>query len=401
LRSSEEFKKEEWVSQEASLNEVRLDIDGHPVMQAWETPYMGELAKIATSKGGRVLEVGFGMAISATAVQSFPHDEHIIMEANKDVFKTLEEFKIKYPKVTPMGPALWQDSVSKIEDNSIDGILYDTYPLNKEEQHIHQFEFIKEAYRMLKPGGILTYCNLTSLGVLKSRYEKWEDLFEETQRPHLNKAGFSDDEILGFKVVPVTPTSDCEYYKHDTALAPMLTKNGPSGQKRSFSTSARRFSSETSAGCTWGGHVGLSPAQLAQKEIKVNCWSQWGDLNTIMVGHADYACFPPNTGGFHGEINDPIIAEWFDCPEGKKHESVIGRANAELDNLSRVLQDEGITVVRPSSVDWSLPIKTPYFEVKNQYCHTCVRDSLITIGNIVLEAPMSRRDRYFESYAFL
>ena len=88
-----------------------------------------------------------------------------------------------------MGPALWQDSVSKIEDNSIDGILYDTYPLNKEEQHIHQFEFIKEAYRMLKPGGILTYCNLTSLGVLKSQYEKWEGLcalFLFTELPSIN-----------------------------------------------------------------------------------------------------------------------------------------------------------------------------------------------------------------------
>jgi hypothetical protein len=49
-------------------------------------------------------------------------------------------------------------------------------------------------------------------------------LFEETQRPHLNAAGFSDEEILPFEVVPVTPTADCEYYSHNTALAPILTK---------------------------------------------------------------------------------------------------------------------------------------------------------------------------------
>ena len=67
----------------------------------------------------------------------------------------------RYPKVTPLGPMLWQDAIAQIPDNTIDGILYDTYPLNKEEQHIHQFEFLKQARRILKPGGfsaILLLC---------------------------------------------------------------------------------------------------------------------------------------------------------------------------------------------------------------------------------------------------
>jgi guanidinoacetate N-methyltransferase len=224
LKGSETFAKQQWVEEKEDYNEVRLDIDGHPVMQAWEANYMAELARIATSQGGRVLEVGFGMAISATAVQQHPIDEHIIMEANGDVFKRLEQFAIKYPKTTPMGPALWQDSIAKIEDNSIDGILYDTYPLNKEEQHTHQFDFLREARRVLKPGGILTYCNLTSLGILKNNYDSWEVLFEETQRPHLLNAGYKAEEFRGMDIVPVTPTEDCEYYQHDTAMAPIIVK---------------------------------------------------------------------------------------------------------------------------------------------------------------------------------
>lgn len=60
----------EWVGIKADLTEERLDIDGHPVMQSWEAPYMASLAAVATRNGGRVLEVGFGLGLSAGAIQS-------------------------------------------------------------------------------------------------------------------------------------------------------------------------------------------------------------------------------------------------------------------------------------------------------------------------------------------
>ena len=83
----------------------RLDIDGHPVMQRWETPYMRELAKVACMNGGRVLEVGFGMGISATVVQEHDVQQHMILEANYDVFQRLVCFAEASPnRVTPLGP---------------------------------------------------------------------------------------------------------------------------------------------------------------------------------------------------------------------------------------------------------------------------------------------------------
>ena len=119
---------------------------------------------------------------------------------------------------------MWQDALDDVEDASLDGILYDTYPLSKSEQHVHQFEFISRARDKLKKGGVLTYCNLTSLGVLKGEYEDWADLFRETQLPHLLAAGWLPEEI-SFEVAPAAPPKDCEYYQHDTALVPILRKS--------------------------------------------------------------------------------------------------------------------------------------------------------------------------------
>lgn len=75
------------------------------------------------------------------------------------------------------------------------------------------------------------------------------DLFEETQRPHILKAGWQADEIHGFEVVPTNPTPDCEYYQHKTALAPILIKKGASPAGAGASPKgARSFSSAATQG---------------------------------------------------------------------------------------------------------------------------------------------------------
>ena len=53
-------------------------------------------------------------------------------------------------------------------------------------------------------------------------------------------------------------------------------------------------------------------------------------------------------------------------------------------------------VRRPEQFDFTKSIKTPYFEVANQYCGVCPRDVMITFGNEILEATMSKRARFFE-----
>ncbi|MCP3959042.1 MAG: class I SAM-dependent methyltransferase [bacterium] len=215
--------REQWGQAAARFDDAdaSLKILGKPVMERWEEPFMGKLASIACSNGGRVLEVGFGLGISASFVQRHPIDEHVIIEANAEVFERLLEFQRAAKVDVSPHRGLWEDVVDDLPSGGFDGILYDTYPLAEDDLHVHQFRFVERALGLLKPGGVMTYCNLTSWGNLKGRYPDDEELFEATQRPHLEQQGWSE---IGFEIFRIDPPEDCEYYAFPTVIAPRLRR---------------------------------------------------------------------------------------------------------------------------------------------------------------------------------
>ncbi|MGC5033662.1 hypothetical protein [Micromonospora sp. DT229] len=127
----------------------------------------------------------------------------------------------------------------------------------------------------------------------------------------------------------------------------------------------------------------------------VNAWNEWDPLEEIVVGRADNANFDPTEPGYRPVIRGTRSAgETF--PTGPKAAETIARANEELDNLAALLESLDVTVRRPDPMDFGKPLSTPTFDVENQYCSVCPRDVVITLGNQILEATMSRRARFFE-----
>jgi guanidinoacetate N-methyltransferase len=202
--------RDTWRDASATFTDHTLTIQGHPVMEDWEEGYMARLADICGERGGTVLEIGFGMGISARYLQSYPIDRHIIIEANWDVFERLAAFAVSATR--PVSPlfGFWEDTTALLPDASVSGILFDTYPLTEKEIHGNHFPFFKEAHRLLAPGGVLTY------------YSDEIDRFSPLHRALLEEAGFSD--IRG-ETFPVTPPSDCSYWKSGTILAPRIRRS--------------------------------------------------------------------------------------------------------------------------------------------------------------------------------
>lgn len=199
---------DEWRDAPAQVDASGLTILGHPVMQSWEEPYMAELAKIATMNGGRVLEIGFGMGISASFIQRHSIDEHWVIEANRQVFDHLVAFAATARHAVHPLLGFWEEVVTSLPAASFDGILFDPYPINLAQLHTQRFSFFEEAFRLLRPGGVFTHYS-------------GEVEFTPEYRSRLSDAGFERYEGTLCKL---TPPPGCAYWDEPCMLAPVIRR---------------------------------------------------------------------------------------------------------------------------------------------------------------------------------
>jgi len=94
------------------------------VMMDWEDPLMSASAAYVCENGGDILEIGFGMGISAGYMHSHSISTHTIIENHPNIIPKAQAWALNKSNVTVITGSWYniKDSLS-----TYDGIFYDTF----------------------------------------------------------------------------------------------------------------------------------------------------------------------------------------------------------------------------------------------------------------------------------
>ncbi len=200
--------RKEWLDFKVELKENELLIGNWQVMQDWEIPLMEALAKEVTWNNGDVLEIGFGMGISANKIIESGCKSYTVIEAHPEIAKNAKKWsENKNIKITVI-EGFWQEIIPNLNEK-YDGILFDTFPFHQKEKFSNHFPFIAHAPSLLKPNGVVTF---------------FSDEKIPFRNQHLTLLLNNFKEVKLINVTGLTPPINCEYWKENYMIIPVAKK---------------------------------------------------------------------------------------------------------------------------------------------------------------------------------
>ena len=120
------------------------------VMMDWEDSLMSASAAYVCQNGGDILEIGFGMGISAGYIQSHSINSHTVIENHPDIIPRAQAWASGKSNVTIITSSWYE-----VKDNlsTYDGLFYDTFG-DDDMQY-----FSSSLSSLVKSGGIATWWN--------------------------------------------------------------------------------------------------------------------------------------------------------------------------------------------------------------------------------------------------
>ncbi|MFH9090790.1 amidinotransferase [Streptomyces sp. NPDC017673] len=127
--------------------------------------------------------------------------------------------------------------------------------------------------------------------------------------------------------------------------------------------------------------------------------TEWDPLEEIVVGRLDGAAIPPG----HAVVTCNVprwTARLQSLTAGRRYpRALVEPARRELEGFVALLRSLGITVTRPDPADHRAQFGTPAWSSRG-FCNSCPRDSLLVIGDEIIETPMAWPCRYFETFSY-
>ncbi|WP_030207859.1 amidinotransferase [Streptomyces bikiniensis] len=131
----------------------------------------------------------------------------------------------------------------------------------------------------------------------------------------------------------------------------------------------------------------------------VSTHNEWDPLEEVVVGRLDGATIPSDHPVVACNI-PPWAARLQGMAGGFRYPRVlVERAQQELDLFVGLLRSLGVTVTRPDAVDHKKRFSTPDWSSRG-FCNTCPRDSMLVVGDEIIETPMAWPCRYFETHSY-
>jgi glycine amidinotransferase len=146
----------------------------------------------------------------------------------------------------------------------------------------------------------------------------------------------------------------------------------------------------------------LSPALQERTTIAspVASYNEWDPLEEVIVGVIEGAAVPEWDIALEATMPKQNRAFFERNAGGRFPDEFTRAARDELDGFASMLTGLGIRVVRPTPIDHCRSFATPAWQSSGGLYSAMPRDLLLIVGDLVIEAPMAWRSRYFEVDAY-